>query len=80
MSNDKRPIVEIKITGFLPITPADAEVLEYMTNINVKHYKDMLGSKFEEKHYADVLERVKRASEIVLEKNRVVQKAARGES
>ena len=43
------PIVEVKVTGYLPIDSKDAHILDYMTNIDCKSYKDLLGVKYEEK-------------------------------
>lgn len=76
MTNDKKPIVEIKVTGFLPICPKDAEVLEYMTNIDAKHYEKLLGSKYKADEYAPVLLRIREACNLVLRKNKAVQEAA----
>lgn len=80
MTSDKKPIVEIKVTGFLPICPKDAEVLEYMTNIDVKHYEKLLGSKYKADDYTPVLLRIREACSLVLWKNKVIQEAAKKET
>jgi hypothetical protein len=74
--NDKKPIVEVKVTGFLPISSKDAEILEYMTNINVKLYANLLGSKYDADEYTPLLLRIRDAANLVIRKNKAVQEAA----
>lgn len=71
----KKPIIEVVITGFLPISVSDAKVLEYMSNISTKHYKDLLGSKFAESDYVSVLENLRKAAGVVLTKNKCIMEA-----
>lgn len=75
MTANREPEIEIKITGYLPISAADAEVLEYMTNIDLKAYVKLLGMKYQESDYKPVLERVRKACDKILEKQRLVRGA-----
>lgn len=68
-------IIEYQVTGFLPISAADAEVLEYMTNIDCKSYASLLGSKYKPEQYLPILERIQNACSKVLSKKHIIQKA-----
>lgn len=67
--------VDIKITGTIEISESDASVLEYMTSIDLKSYVTLLGSKFREEDYRPVLERMRKASTLVLHKRRQINTA-----
>lgn len=67
--------IKAEITGYLRVTPEDAEILKYMFSIDTKEYAKMLGIKYRAEDYTELFKRLNSSVNPILEAKDKLNKA-----